>query len=423
MPNIEHPRDSAPNEGNPMTNWPRDFLWGVSTSAHQYEGNNVASDYWHIEHLGLPVFVEPSGDALDSYHRWPTDVELAADLGFNAYRLSIEWARIEPARDRFSRAERGHYAAMIAACREHGLEPVVTLHHITHPAWFARDGSWTAPDAAARFAEYVEFVSPILSDVRYVTTINEPNILATLGDLGALLRAQDPAAEYAAIAARRPFGQDGVLGAATLPEPDDAIVTTLIEAHRAAREVLHARTGARVGWTVAMQAFEPQCGGEDAWAAHTRTWEDRFLEASREDDWLGVQSYTSQLVGPDGPLGAPPGARTTQLGWAFRPDAVGIALRRAAEVVLDVPLIVTENGVATDDDAERIDYIDGALDAVASVLADGVDVRGYFHWTFIDNFEWTQGYAITFGLVSVDRSTFERTPKPSARHLGSIGRR
>lgn len=401
---------------------PDGFLWGVSTSAHQYDGNNVASDYWEVENLDLPVFTEPSGDALDSHRRWREDIELAAGLGFNSYRLTVEWARIEPARGLYSHSERERYRDMVAYCLSLGLEPVVTLHHITHPAWFAKAGGWSQASSDRQFADYVQFIAPVLRGVRYVSTINEPNILATLGHMGELLRAKDPASAYAAIAALRPAGQSGVLGAATLPEPDGLVVASLIRAHAAAKAILRKQTKAAVGWTVAMQAFERKLGFEAEWAEHTRIWEDTFLEVSRDDDWVGVQSYTSQLVGAEGPEGAAPGERRTQLGWAFRPDAVGIALRRAWEVTGGVPMIVTENGVATADDAERIEYMEGAVAAVTNAVDDSLDVRGYLHWTFIDNFEWTQGYAITFGLVAVDRRTFVRTPKPSAHWLGTLAR-
>jgi beta-glucosidase len=170
------------------------------------------------------------------------------------------------------------------------------------------------------------------------------------------------------------------------------------------------------------QAFEVVPRFEAAWNHHSRIWEDRFLEISRDDDWVGVQSYTAQRVGPDGPAGARPGVEMTQQGWEFRPDAVGIAVRHAATAASGVPIIVTENGVATSDDTRRIAYINGALQALHAAIDDGIDVRGYFHWTFIDNFEWTEGYSTTFGLVAVDRATFERTPKPSARHPCSLAR-
>jgi beta-glucosidase len=399
--------------------WPERFIWGVSTSAHQYDGNNVASDYWAIEHLGVPVFAEPSGDALNSYHLWRDDMRLAADLGFTGYRFGIEWARIEPAPGRYSDAELGRYRTMVEHCRGLGLEPVVTLHHITHPAWFTAAGGWIADGAADRFSAYVDFVAPALTGVSWVTTINEPNYLATLGGLGQFLRTEDPAALYRSMA-RDPRG---VLGATTLAEPDDTVVVeALIAAHRAARDTPHQRCDAAVGWTIATQAFRPAPGGEATCARYREAWEDRFLRVARDDDWLGVQSYTSQRIGPDGPAPPPPDAELTQLGWAFRPDALGIAVRHAASIAPHTPIIVTENGIPTADDTRRVAFIDEALDALHVAIGDGVDVRGYFHWTFIDNFEWTRGYAPTFGLVAADRRTFARIPKPSARHLGELAR-
>jgi beta-glucosidase len=398
--------------------WPPGFLWGVSTSGHQYDGNNVASDYWALEHLAVPLFTESSGDALNSYHLWPRDMALAAELGFTAYRFGIEWARIEPARGCFSVAERDRYQGMIDACRRQGLEPVVTLHHITHPAWFTRGGGWTAPDAVDRFTGYVDFVAPALSGVRWVSTINEPNYLATLAGLGQFLHTDDPASLYRSMAQH----PGGVLGAATTATPADEVVEALIRAHRAGRDVLHEQCDAAVGWTVATQAFEPVPGFEATWAYYAEAWEDRFLRVCRDDDWVGVQSYTSQRIGPNGPV--PPRAdhELTQMGWEFRPDALGTSVRRAAAVAPGVPIIVTENGIPTSDDTRRVAFINGAIEALHAALTEGVEVRGYCHWSFIDNFEWTLGYAPTFGLVAVDRHTFIRTPKPSARHLGALAR-
>jgi len=331
--------------------------------------------------MDLPIFAEPSGDALNSYWLWPQDMALAAKLGFTGYRFSVEWARIEPAPGCFSIAERNRYRAMIDYCGELGLEPVVTLHHITHPAWFTRNGGWTAADAVDRFAAYVAFVAPAMQGVRWVTTINEPNILATLGPASRILTVEDPAAVHRSMSATKSGSGGGVVGAATLSEPADEVVAALTRAHIAAKAVLEDSTSAAVGWTVAAQAFEVVPGFEAAWDHYSRIWEDRFLEISRDDDWVGIQSYTAQGVGPDGPAGARPGAETTQQGWEFRPDAVGIAVRHAASVASGVPIIVTENGVATSDDTRRIAYIDGALQALHGAIDDGIDVRGYFHWS------------------------------------------
>lgn len=399
--------------------FPADFLWGVGTSAHQYDGNNSASDYWALENTGIPLFAERSGDAIDSYRRWPEDIRLAATLGLTSYRLSIEWARIEPVRGHYSVAERERYRDMLRCCRDHGLEPMVILQHITHPAWFTENDGWAAPESSAAFTEYVQFLSPILEDVRYVATINEPNILATLGAVGRLIRAADPMSEFNAISAPHPE-QRGLLGAATAPTPDERIVDGLTRAHESARAALRNETAAQIGWTVSMQPFVAQPGFEEDAAALTRLWEAPFLDVSRQDDWLGIQTYTSWSVGPNGPEA--PGTRRTQLDWGFQPDAVGVALRHAWTATGGVPLLVTENGVATADDTERVEYLDGATSAVCDAASDGLDVRGYFHWTFMDNFEWASGFEVAFGLVSVDRETFARTPKGSARWLEQFAR-
>lgn len=399
--------------------FPAEFLWGVGTSAHQYDGNNSASDFWELENAGIPLFAERSGDAIDSHRRWPEDIRLAADLGLTSFRLNVEWARIEPIRGQYSLAERERYRDILKTCRGHGLEPVIVLQHITHPAWFARAGGWTAPESSAWFAEYVRFMTPILRNARYVATINEPNILATLGGVGELLRSADPAGTYASIVAQRPE-QRGLLGEATSPVPDEAIVRGLTRAHDEARDVLRQETDALIGWTVSIQPFLAESGHEAEAAELTRVWVDPFLAVSRDDDWVGVQTYTSWMVGPRG-VEAPRG-RTTQLDWAFDPTAVGIALRHAWRATGGIRLLVTENGVPTADDEDRVEYLDGATVAVADAIAEGIDVGGYLHWTFIDNYEWASGFDVSFGLVGVDRETFARTPKPSARWLGRLAR-
>jgi beta-glucosidase len=150
--------------------------------------------------------------------------------------------------------------------------------------------------------------------------------------------------------------------------------------------------------------------------------EDPFLEVARSDDFLGVQTYSREHVGPDGVLPVAEGVRTTLMGYEFSPEALEACLRRAWAATDDVPLLVTENGIATTDDAEREEYVRRALEGVLRCLADGIDVRGYTYWTLLDNFEWALGYGPTFGLVAVDRATQERTVKPSARWLGEVAR-
>lgn len=380
--------------------FPEGFLWGAATAGHQVEGGNISSNWWHLE-TQFPG-LERSGDACDSYHRYEEDFRLLADQGFNAYRFSVEWSRIQPELGWFSRAERDHYGRMMDGVRDMGMQPVVTLNHFTMPQWFHAEGGWEGPRALDHWQRFLEEVSPAVADVEHLITFNEPNMLAVMA----------AAAKRAAVGEHR-----------GLPAPDEATGERLVQAHHAAIEILRASTNCALGWTVACQAFTPVEGHEDAYEAHKRRWEDIYLEAGRGDDFIGVQAYGSQPVGPDGPVPADPNLPDNTLtGIAFRPDSLAIALRNAWDVGGHVPLLVTENGIATSDDALRIRYIDGALSGLLDVLNDGITVRGYLHWSLLDNYEWGH-WAPTFGLVAVDRTTFVRTAKPSLAHLGAIARR
>ncbi|WP_338700128.1 family 1 glycosylhydrolase [Streptomyces sp. Q6] len=384
--------------------FPDGFLWGASTAAHQIEGNNVNSDWWRKEHDPAAKIQEPSLDACDSYHRWEQDMDLLAELGFTDYRFSVEWARIEPARGHFSQAEIAHYRRMVEGALARGLRPMVTLHHFTIPQWFEDLGGFTADGAVELFARYVEECAPIIADgVSHVCTINEPNMVAVMAGL-----------------AKR--GEQG-FPPAGLPFPDEETTHAMIAAHHAAvRAVRSINPEIQVGWTVANQVYQALPGAEDVTAAYRAPREDVFIEAARGDDWIGVQSYTRTKIGVDGPVPAPDDAERTLTQWEYYPQAVGYALRHTAELVgPGVPLIVTENGMATADEDRRIAYYAGALDAVAACIEDGIDIRGYLAWSALDNYEWGT-YKATFGLISVAPGTFERTAKPAAHWLGGLGR-
>jgi beta-glucosidase len=385
----------------PSLQFPDRFLWGAATSSHQIEGGNVNNDWWAREHTPGSYMAEPSGDACDSYHRYPEDIAIVAGLGLGSYRFSLEWSRIEPAEGEFSRAARDHYRRMVDACLTAGVVPNVSLNHFTLPRWFADRGGWTAADAADRFARFTEFVEPVVArDVPYVCTINEPNITAAFANLSS----------------------DTTFGGAGLPAPDQGVADGLTESHHRAVEIVRSWGGPQVGWAVATQAFTPLPGAEEATARYAASRETSFLTEAAGDDWLGIQAYTRTFVGPEGPLPVAEGVETTLTGWEYFPEAVGVGLRTAAQHAPGVPLLVTENGIATADDDRRRDYTEGALRAVHAAITDGVDVRGYYHWSLLDNFEWVAGYRPTFGLVAVDRTTFARTVKPSARWLGAVAR-
>ncbi|MBM3694557.1 MAG: glycosyl hydrolase family protein [Actinobacteria bacterium] len=384
-----------------MVLFPGGFLWGTATAAHQVEGGNWNNDWWAWEHDPASPCVEPSGDACDHYHRYLEDLGLLASLGFNAYRFSLEWSRIEPEEGEFSQAALGHYRRMVEACREGGLEPVVTLHHFTTPRWVADRGGWADPATAGRFARFAAAAADALADeVRWVCTINEPNILATMGYLTGLF----------------PPGERD-------PERHRRAQGVLAAAHRRAVEVVRrAIPEAAVGLTLAMsdyQAAEP--GGEATLEALRDSDEGPLLEAAAAGDFVGVQAYSRIRVGRAGPLGPPRGAEQTLMGWEFYPEALEAAVRRAHRET-GLPVLVTENGVAVADDTRRVEYVRRALEGVGRCLADGVPVRGYCYWSALDNFEWALGYGPTFGLIEVDRQSLQRRPRPSAGWLGAVAR-
>jgi beta-glucosidase len=368
-----------------LLRFPPDFLWGASTSAHQTEGNNTASDTWALENQPGSPLPERSGDACDSLHRWPDDIEIAAELGFTAYRFSIEWARIEPAAGHVSRAMLQHYRRIVTACMDRGITPVVTLHHFTSPLWLRQMGGWRSPDAPTLFARYTRALLPILDGVRWICTVNEPNMLAMMTGL---LANHDTSAPRA------------------LPAPDPATVDNLITAHRLARAELAALNDAKIGWTIANQNAQPVDGATQVADAWRELREDQFIRAAVDDDFIGVQAYTRSLIGPAGQIPPDGHTRRTLTGWEFYPDALGEAVRHTADLRPHMPILVTENGIATANDDERIEYIDGALTGLDRAIADGVDVRGYLHWSLLDNYEWGS-FRPTFGLVAVDPVTFE----------------
>jgi len=397
-----------------MTNFQPGFLWGASTAPHQIEGNNLNSDWWARE--GLVPGMELSGDAVDSYHRYAEDMRLLADAGLNAYRFGIEWGRIEPRPGQFSRAELAHYRRMIDTALNMGLTPVVTLHHFSNPQWFAAEGGWTSDRAIDRFVSYVTEATKILDGVEWVATINEPNMMAMMVMLQDAMQSGEVSEWQSPTVEGEP---DRERISAFLPTPEPEHGKRFVDAHHAVRDIIRSRTGAKVGWTVANQALTATPGNEDKLREVRYQWEDLYLDASAGDDFIGVQSYSTQEVDANGVVPHPDHPDNTLVGTAYRPDALGMAVRHTWDRTGGIPILVTENGIATGDDSRRIDYTGEALRHLGEAVADGIDVRGYLHWTLLDNYEWGH-WGPTFGLVAVDRETFVRSPKPSLAWLGQI---
>ena len=412
--------------------FPDGFLWGVATAAHQVEGDNRNSDWWAWEHRpGSPV-AEPSGPAVEHYARFESDIALLAGLGYTTYRFSVEWARVEPAEGHFEEDAVRHYRAVTEAVRDAGMTPIVTLNHFTLPAWLARRGGWIATAAPSLFARYCTRVVTALGDlVDWYCTINEPGAVALGGYVGAL----------------------GWPPGTTDLTSWNAAIDGLKQAHtRGLAAVKEIRPQARAGATHALIEYEANTGGRPIMEFLRHQMEDTFLAACADDDFVGVQTYTRAVVHLPSVLapvtralvnvallrrlvmpplvrrGSAPTdrrsdrVRRTDMGYEYRPQAVAATVRRVADLLPDKDIVVTEHGIATTDDQERVAFIIDGLTALHGAIADGVPVRGYIHWAAFDNFEWALGYRMRFGLVAVDRETQERRVKPSGRLLGEIAR-
>lgn len=384
----------------PSRAFPEGFTWGTATAAHQIEGGNVNNDWWAFEHAAGSVCPESSGDACDSWARWEEDADLVMGLGLDNYRFSVEWSRIEPADGEFSQGALAHYRRQCEGLLARGIDPVVTFHHFTTPKWLTDQGGWESGVAVERFARFCRVAAEALGDLMTrACTINEPNIVATMGWHAGLF----PPGKNDAGLARRVAGH-------------------FVDAHRMAVEVIRAAApSVPVGLTLSMTDYQLAAGGESRLESIRHHAEDVFLDATKGDDFLGVQTYTRQLIGPRGWAGYEDGVPVLDMGYEFYPAALGNCLRRAWDYTDgSVPLLVTENGIGTTDDEQRVDYVHQALSGVLDAIDEGVDVRGYTYWSLLDNFEWALGYRPRFGIVGVDRTTFSRTPKPSAAWLAQV---
>lgn len=324
------------------------------------------------------------------------------------------------------------------------MEPVVTLHHFTSPKWLIAKGGWEAEATVDSFARYAGYVARKLGgELNYICTINEANMGLQLAAIAKRFQLMAQQAAQVAGAGKSAEGSVQVgmnfqkmmenmqfaaaENAGVFGDPQPKVFVSertpagdllVLRAHAAARQAVKAACPhVKVGLTLSLHDLQPQPGGEAFAAA---AWEEEFthyLPYIQGDDFLGVQNYTRTLYGPEGQMPAPQGAELTQMDYEFYPQALEHVLRRVAED-FHGDLIVTENGIATADDTRRVAFIGQALAGVRRCIADGLPVKGYFHWSLLDNFEWQKGYAMNFGLVTVDRKTMARTPKPSLAVLG-----
>ena len=424
------------------SDFPRSFVFGAATSAYQIEGHSFGSaGPTHWDAFAATPGKVANGDsgavACDHYHRFAADLDLLR--GFDAYRFSTSWARILPeGRGQINAEGLDFYDRLVDAILERGLLPFQTLYHWELPAPMADRGGWINRDVTGWFGDFTEIISRRIGDrIHAVATINEPWCIAYLSyflgqhapglrDLRATARAMHFVllAHAEAMDRLRAMGQKNLgivlnFDAVQVADenPENGTSTELYDA------ILNR-------WFI--QALTRGTYPDEALAGFAphlpQGWQDDMERISQQLDWLGVNYYTRQVIAAEayapwphlkcvsGPL------PKSQMGWEIYPDGLHHILRwLKADFTGDLPLYITENGIACDDqlqngeinDTQRIAYIDQHLNAVLRAIQDGVNVAGYFYWSLLDNFEWAQGYEKRFGLIHVDFDTQKRTPKAS----------
>lgn len=413
--------------------FPEGFLWGAATSAHQVEGHNPHNDWWDWEQQPGRIADGSRADvACDWWRRAEEDFDRAAALGQNSHRLSVAWSRLEPREGEWDEAAAARYREMLTALRARGIEPMVTLHHFTNPRWLAEDGGWASPAVVERFARFARRAAETFGDlVTLWCTINEPGIYAFNTYLAAVF----------------PPGRAG-LGKAL------RTLRHMAYAHVAAYDAIHqVRPEAQVGFAKHQRGFAPAnpVSAFDSWAAGLRSYllNRLFMAAVMEGQWLfplgrgqrderlpghidflGLNYYNCDAIAFD--LGAPRNLFAREVrdphrppdapAWWGDPDPDGFYGFLKDFARYGKPIYVTENGWLDAADEQRPYHLVTHLAAVQRALAEGAPVKGYYHWSLVDNFEWAEGFTPRFGLIAVDFETQARVVRRSGELYAEICR-
>lgn len=411
--------------------FPSHFLWGSATAGYQVEGNNINADFWAEEHAEGSPYKDKSGDAIDHYRLYQEDITLMAKLGLKAYRFSIEWARVEPEKGQYSRSAIEHYRHVLETCHKYNITPIVAMHHFSSPKWIMRFGGWASKEISDRFAQYCQVVFRELGDlIPYALTMNEVNLPVMLRETFSNIGFMPPVGiDRKAWMAPKWRESAAHLCGTTVDKyftfhmiSDDVSIALLKETHQKARAMIkQISPNTKVGLSMALSDIQHISGGEKHAKKKWYEFFEQYLPMVEEDDFFGLQNYTREVYGAEGQIKPDEKAELTQMGYEYYPEALGNVIRKVSKAI-SIPIIVTEHGIATENDARRIEFISKGLKGVQSCLEEGIDIRGYLHWSTFDNFEWNSGYSLKFGLVEVDRSTQERKIKESAYYLGRIAK-
>ncbi len=403
--------------------FPKKFLWGAATSAHQVEGGLVNQwTTWELEHAKRLSVQAPhqfgdidswprikkeatrpdnyvSGRGVDHYHRYEEDFAILKSLNMNTFRFCIEWARIEPQEGAWDAAAIAHYRTYLRTLKKMGITPVVTLFHFTLPEWFMAKGGFEKRRNIKYFVYYVEKVlSELGRDIEWIVTINEPTVYA--GE--SYLEGHWPPNK-------------------TRKRDLLRVLCNLVTAHKKVYKL----TRARKKWKVSMAHHLIYCyPGDDAILSRAsarvahyflNTWVLRRVR--RHSDFLAINYYFARRI--YGYRAHDPYLKVSDLGWDMQPDKLQYLLEDVAECYR-LPIMITENGLADGADSQRQWWLTETIKAMHEALKRDIKLVGYLHWSLLDNFEWDKGYWPKFGLVAVDRQTMARTVRPSARWFAAV---
>ena len=407
--------------------FPENFYWGSATSAHQVEGGTYNewsewekknakklaedSEKRYMHGVTDKDFVKKaekdpnnyiSGKTADHYHKFREDFDMAKELGHNAHRFSIEWSRVEPKEGQFDEKEIAHYKNVIKALKERNLEPFVTLWHWTNPVWISNIGGWENKKTVDYFLRYVEkIVDALGDDVKFWIPLNEPQVYTGMSYITGIFPPNVKSLRKA-----------------------NKVFKNLIETHRKTYKFIHKRSGEeiRVGASYYMVCHTPYSDGFfnkllvkilDYIRGH------RFIGAmDRHQDFIGLQYYHHDIIkfGLGGRFliadVVDENKDTTDMGWEIYPEGIYHVLKQLKKY--NLPIFITENGLADAKDEKREEFIVKHLRWIHEAIQEGIDVRGYFYWSLLDNFEWDKGFWPRFGLIEINYDTLERKIRPSA---------
>ena len=403
--------------------FPKGFLWGAATSAHQVEGNTFnnwtqwekenaerlakeARDKWSYAQLEqFPEMLKPenylSGQACDHFNLYEEDFELAKSLGHNAHRFSIEWSRIEPEEGNFNEQAIEHYRNVILSLKAKGMEPFVTLWHWTNPIWLEKKGGCECGDFPLYFSRFAKIMAASFKDeVKFWVTLNEPTSVIA----NSYMQGNWPPQKRSALSALK-------------------VYKIFAQAHNKAYETIHKISpDAKIGFANILTYFEPNDPKSfwDHLAVQVGEYftNQKFLKMTkRKHDFLTLQYYFHKKIQFPFTL-KNENLIVSDLGWEIYPEGMYRLLKWLGS--FNLPIYITENGLADAEDSKRAKFIKAGLSWIHQAIEEGIDVRGYFYWSLLDNFEWDKGYWPEFGLIQVERETQKRFVRQSAHEYAKI---